>query len=101
MTKVLSPLAIELASARQSLSFYKSEVQYLAAKVKLEKIDAKAEKADVRIAKRAIAIAKAQARLDRLMAPVGSKAIKANKKPSRAKTTKFASVVTELSTATA
>ncbi len=101
MTKVLSPLAVELASARQSLSFYKSEVQYLAAKVKLEKIDAKAEKADVRIAKRAIAIAKAQARLDRLMAPVGSKAIKANKKPSRAKTTKFASVVTELSTETA
>ncbi len=101
MTKVLSPLAIELASARQSLSFFMCEVKYLAAKVKLEKIDAKAEKADVRIAKRAIAIAKAQARLDRLMAPVGSKAIKANKKPSRAKTTKFAAVVTELSTATA
>jgi hypothetical protein len=35
------------------------------------------------------------------MAPVGSKAIKANKKPSRAKTTKFAAVVTELSTETA
>ena len=101
MTKVLSPLAIELASARQSLSFYKSEVQYLAAQVKMERINAKAEKADVRIAKRAVAIAKAQARLDRLMAPVGSKAIKANKKPSRAKTTKFAAVVTELETATA
>ncbi len=101
MTKVLSPLAIELASARQSLSFFKSEVQYLAAKVKLEKIDAKAAKADARIAKRAVAIAKAQAKLDRLMAPVGSKAIKANKKPSRAKTTKFAAVVTELDTATA
>ena len=100
MSKVLSPLAIELASARQSLSFYNSEVKYLAAKVKLEKIDAKAAKADARIAKRAVAIAKAQARLDRLMAPVGSKAIKANKKPSRAKTTKFASVVTELTTET-
>ena len=101
MSKVLTPLEVELASARQSLSFYKSEVQYLAAKVKLEKIDAKAEKADARIAKRAVAIAKAQAKLDRLMAPVGSKAIKANKKPSRAKTTKFAAVVTELDTATA
>lgn len=101
MSKVLTPLQVELASARQSLSFFKSEVQYLAAKVKLERIDAKAAKADARIAKRAVAIAKAQARLDRLMAPVGSKAIKANKKPSRAKTTKFASVVTELSTATA
>jgi len=101
MTKVLSPLAIELASARQSLSFYKSEVQYLAAKVKLERIDAKLAKTDARTAKRAIAIAKAQAKLDRLMAPVGSKAIKANKKPSRAKTTKFAAVVTELDTATA
>ena len=101
MSKVLTPLAAELASARQSLSFFKSEVQYLAAKVKLERIDAKLAKADARTAKRAVAIAKAQARLDRLMAPVGSKAIKANKKPSRAKTTKFAAVVTELETATA
>ena len=100
MSKVLSPLAVELASARQSLSFYKSEVQYLAAKVKMERIDAKAAKADARIAKRAVAIAKAQAKLDRLMAPVGAKAIKANRKPSRAKTTKFASVVTELTTET-
>jgi hypothetical protein len=57
-------------------------------------------KADARRARRDAAIAKAQARLDRLMAPVGSKAIKANRKPSRAKTTKFASVVTELSTET-
>jgi hypothetical protein len=73
----------------------------LAAKVKLERIDAKLAKADARRARRDAAIAKAQARLDRLMAPVGSKAIKANKKPSRAKTTKFASVVTELSTETA
>ena len=101
MSKVLTPLAAELASARQSLSFFKSEVQYLAAKVKLERIDAKLAKADARTAKRAVAIAKAQAKLDRLMAPVGSKAIKANKKPSRAKTTKFASVVTELTTETA
>ena len=101
MTKVITPLAAELASARQSLSFFKSEVQYLAAKVKLERIDAKLAKADARTAKRAVAIAKAQAKLDRLMAPVGSKAIKANKKPSRAKTTKFAAVVTEMETTTA
>ena len=101
MTKVVTPLAAELASARQSLSFFKSEVQYLAAKVKLERIDAKLAKADARTAKRAVAIAKAQAKLDRLMAPVGSKAIKANKKPSRAKTTKFAAVVTEMETTTA
>ena len=39
--------------------------------------------------------------LSGLMAPVGSKAIKANKKPSKAKTTKFAAVVTEMETATA
>ena len=101
MTKVITPLAAELASARQSLSFFKSEVQYLAAKVKLERIDAKLAKVDARTAKRAVAIAKAQAKLDRLMAPVGSKAIKANKKPSRAKTTKFAAVVTEMETTTA
>ncbi len=101
MTKVLSPLAVELASARSSLSFFKSEVQYLAAKVKLEKFDAKSAKVAARLARRDVAIAKAQAKLDRLLAPVGAKAIKANKKPSKAKTTKFASVVTELSTATA
>ena len=101
MSKVLTPLAAELASARQSLSFFKSEVQYLAAKVKLERIDAKLAKADARRARRDAAIAKAQAKLDRLMAPDCSKAIKANKKPSKAKTTKFAAVVTELETTTA
>ena len=101
MSKVLSPLAVELASARSSLSFFKSEVQYLAAKVKAEKIAAKADKVDARLAKRAVSIAKAQAKLDRLMAPVGVKALKANRKPSKVKTTKFAAVVTELDTATA
>ena len=101
MTKVLSPLAAEWASARSSLSFFKSEVQYLAAKVKLEKFDAKMAKTAARLARRDVAIAKAQAKLDRLMAPVGAKAIKANKKPSKAKTTKFAAVVSMLETATA
>ena len=40
----------------------------------------RAEKAEAR---RVAAIAKAKAKLDKLMAPVGAKAIKANKKPSK------------------
>jgi hypothetical protein len=101
MTKVITPLAAELASARQSLSFFRSEVQYLAAKVKLERIDAKLAKADARRARRDAAIAKAQARLDRLLAPVGSKAVKSNRKPSKVKTIKFTAAVNKMESATA
>lgn len=99
--KTLSPLATELAEARESLAFYKERVKYLASMVKEEKLDAKIAKSAARTARREAAIAKAKARLEKLMAPVGAKAIKANRKPSKVKTTKFATVVTELSTATA
>jgi len=100
-SKTLSPTAVELVSARQSLAFFKEQVKYLAARVKEERLDAKLAKISARQARRDAAIEKAKAKLERLMAPVGAKAIKANRKPSKAKTTKFASVVTELSTATA
>jgi len=87
MTKALSPLAAELASARASLKFFKNEVAYLAAKVKVEAEAAKAEKIAAAEAKRAAAIVKAEARLAKLLAkqaaPVGAKAIKANKRPSK------------------
>ena len=98
--KTPSPLAIELVSARQSLAFFKEQVKYLAAQVREEKLDAKIAKIAARQTRREAAIAKAQAKLDRLLAPVGSKAIKANKKPSKAKTTKFAAVATTLTAET-
>ena len=74
MSKTLSPLAIELVSARESLKFFKGQVQYLAAKVKEEKLDAKLAtiasrraKAEAAEAKRAAAVARAQARLQKLL----------------------------------
>jgi hypothetical protein len=51
---------------------------------------ARAEKAEAR---RIAAIAKAKAKLDKLMAPVGAKATKANKRPSKAVVTKVAANV--------
>jgi hypothetical protein len=92
--KALSPLALELIAARHSLAFFKGQVQFLAAKVKEEKLDAKLAKSAARhereasaAAKREAAIAKAQARLEKLLAKqvgaVGTKAIKANRKPSK------------------
>ena len=94
MSKTLSPLAIELVSARESLKFFKGQVQYLAAKVKEEKLDAKLAtiasrraKTEAAEAKRAAAVARAQARLQKLLEkqakPVGAKALKANRKPSK------------------
>lgn len=50
----------------------------------------KAQKAEAREAKKADRIAKLQAKLDALLNPVGAKAIKANKKPSKVTVTKLA-----------
>ena len=90
MSKALSPLAAELASARASLKFFRSEVSFLAAKVKAEKQNNLLAKEQAAADKRAAAIAKAEARLAKLIAksvgPVGAKAIKANKRPSKAVT---------------
>jgi len=87
MTKALSPLQLELVSARASLKFFRSEVSFLAAKVKAEKEAANASKIADAEQKRAIAIVKAEARLAKLLAKqvgaVGTKAVKANKRPSK------------------
>jgi hypothetical protein len=90
MSKALSPLQVELVSARASLKFFKSEVSFLVAKVKAEKSNGLLAKEQALEQKRIAAIAKAQARLDRLLSKsvgaVGAKAIKANKRPSKAVT---------------
>lgn len=87
MTKAVSPLALELAEARTNAKFWKERAQFLAVQVKEEKLDAKIAKRVAADTRRSAAIAKAQARLDKLLAkqaaPVGSKAVKANKRPSK------------------
>ena len=101
MTKAVSPLALELAEARTNAKFWKERAQFLVAQVKQEKLDAKLAKSAARQereataeARRSAAIAKAQARLEKLLAKqvgaVGSKAAKANRKPSKAVVTEGA-----------
>jgi len=57
---------------------------------KLTKQFAKENKAEDRAAKKAARIAKLEAKLTALKNPVGAKAIKANKKPSKASVSVFA-----------
>lgn len=95
--KTLSPLAAELAQARTNAKFWKERAQLLVAAVKQERLDAKLAKSEARRAKEDAAatkaadrIAKAQARLEKLLAKqaglVGSKAARANRKPSKVTT---------------
>ena len=92
--KALSPLQVELVSAKQSLAFFRDQVKQLTARVKHErfalandKLVQREAKAAAAAAKREAAIAKTQARLEKLLAKqvgaVGAKAVKANKKPSK------------------
>ena len=108
MAKALSPLAVELVSARESLAFWRKQVLDLSARLKherfalandkLAKREAKAEarrnRESLAALKRENAIAKAQIRLQRLLdkqaQPVGVKALKANRKPSKAVVTEGA-----------
>ena len=90
MSKTLSPLAVDLVSARASLKFFREQVKQLTLQVKHERFALENDKVVKAEEKRAVAIAKAQARLDRLLSKsvgaVGAKAIKANKRPSKAVT---------------
>lgn len=90
MTKAPSMLVAALKQARIDLANAKLEVQRLAAGVKQERENAKAAKAEAKATKQAAAIAKAQARLQKLLekqaAPVGAKALKANRKPGKVTT---------------
>jgi len=90
MSKTLSPLAVDLVSARASLKFFREQVKQLTLQVKHERFALENDKVVKAEEKRAAAIVKAQARLDRLLSKsvgaVGAKAIKANKRPSKAVT---------------
>ena len=88
MSKSHSPLALELAEARTNAKFWKERARFLAASVKSEKQDLLLAKSAARRQREAAAIAKAQLKLQKLLdksaAPVGVKALKANRKPSKA-----------------
>lgn len=88
MAKVKSPLAIALASKRAALKALKAEVAQLSKQYAHERFALKQDKQTKAQARKAAAIAKAKAKLEKLMAPVGAKAIKANRKPSAVIVTK-------------
>lgn len=108
MTKtVVSPsLVADLKDAKEMLTFYRGRVAMLRAEIKQARLDAKIDKIVARNAreaareeKRAEKIAKMEAKLLALKTgPVGAKAVKANRKPSKAKTTKFMTVVDQFGT---
>ena len=75
---------LTLTQKRAAIAALKTSIKEEMALRKTLKAEAKAEKAEKAEARRVAAIAKAKAKLDKLMAPVGAKAIKANKRPSKA-----------------
>lgn len=86
-----STIASVLSAKRAALKELKAEIATLSLRAKEEKAVLRMERAKVVEAKRESAIAKAQARLEKLLAkkiakevgPVGAKAIKSNKRPSK------------------
>ena len=87
-----SVLAVTLAEKRALIKSLKAEVSVLALEYKNQRASNKLAKVAARDARKAKAIEKAKAKLEKLMAPVGAKAIKANRKPSKAVVTKVAKV---------
>ena len=86
----LLPIRLQSAMLKELRAIHAQSRADLKAGKELLKADraaAKAAKAEAKAEKQAAAIAKAQARLEKLLAkqaaPVGSKAIKANKRPSK------------------
>ena len=78
---------LTLNQKRETLKALKESIKADAARAREAKIALKAQKAESAEVRRANAIAKAQAKLDKLLSkPVGSKAIKANRKPSKVTT---------------
>jgi hypothetical protein len=90
MSKSLSPLALSLKEAVATLKTQKALVAQLRERVAAEREATKVDKILTASLKRDAAIAKAQARLQKLLekqaAPVGAKAIKANKRPGKVTT---------------
>ena len=85
-----STLAVTLAEKRALIKSLKAEVAVLALEYKNQRAENKQAKVAARAVRKERAIEKAKAKLEKLLAPVGTKAIKANRKPSKAVVTKVA-----------
>ena len=97
-------LSVELKEAKEMLTFYRGRVAFLRAAVKEARLDKKIAASEARAAKMAERDAKAAARAERKAAriaaleakltalknPVGTKAVKANRRPSKVTVTKVA-----------
>jgi hypothetical protein len=88
MAKSKSFLGSALALKREALKALKAEVAQMAKQYAHERFAVKQDKQDKAAARKAVAIAKAKAKLEKLTAPVGAKALKANRKPSAVIVTK-------------
>jgi hypothetical protein len=88
MAKAKSFLASHLAEKRAALKTLKAEVAQLAKQYAHERFAIKQDKVVMAAARKEAAIAKAKAKLEKLTAPVGAKALKANRKPSAVIVTK-------------
>jgi hypothetical protein len=88
MAKAKSFLSDLLSAKRSELKALKAEVAQLAKQYSHERFALKEDKATKAAARKEAAIAKAKAKLEKLTAPVGAKALKANRKPSAVIVTK-------------
>jgi hypothetical protein len=88
MAKAKSFLSGALSAKRLELKALKAEVAQLAKQYAHERFAIKQDKVVMAAARKAAAIAKVKAKLEKLTAPVGAKALKANRKPSAVIVTK-------------
>ena len=83
-------LSLSVSEKRSLITELRASIAFDKGVARSAKVLAKAEKAQARADKRSARIAALEAKLEALRNPVGAKAIKANKKPSKAIVTKTA-----------
>ena len=88
MAKSKSFLASALANKRAELKALKAEVAQMAKQYAHERFAIKQDKVVMAAVRKETAIAKAKAKLEKLTAPVGAKALKANRKAGAVTVTK-------------
>lgn len=81
---------LSISQKRELITELRAEIMADKAIAKAVKIEAKQAKAAARADKKAARIAALQVKIDALLNPVGAKAIKANRKPSKVTVTKTA-----------
>ena len=78
-------LSLPVSEKRSLIAELRASIQFDRSVAKSAKVLARAEKAQVRADKKLARIAALEAKLEALRNPVGTKAVKANKKPSAVK----------------